>query len=82
MAEAELGDLRPIHVGAAELSLRESEVLRLVAVGCSDLDVAQELVLSPRTVHAHLRSIYRKLGVGSRTAAVAAAGLVDPPRRP
>ncbi len=34
--------------------------------------VAEELVVSQRTVHAHLRAIYRKLGVGSRTAATLA----------
>jgi DNA-binding CsgD family transcriptional regulator len=62
------------------LSLRETEVLRLVAAGLTDLEIARQLVLSPRTINAHLRSIYRKMGVGSRTAAVvAAADLVMPP---
>jgi DNA-binding NarL/FixJ family response regulator len=51
------------------LTPREVEVLRLVAVGFSDADVARRLFLSVRTVHAHLRSIYRKLGLHSRTAA-------------
>jgi DNA-binding NarL/FixJ family response regulator len=53
----------------AGLSAREVEVLRLVAAGLSDARVAGELVVSVRTVHAHVRSIYRKLGVGSRSAA-------------
>jgi DNA-binding CsgD family transcriptional regulator len=45
------------------------EVLRLVAAGLTDAQVAERLVLSVRTVHSHVRSIYRKLGVSSRTAA-------------
>jgi len=44
-------------------------VLRLVAFGLSDQEVAQRLVLSPRTINAHLTSIYSKLGVNSRAAA-------------
>jgi DNA-binding NarL/FixJ family response regulator len=51
------------------LTGREVDVLRLVAVGLSDAEVAERLVLSVRTVNAHLRSVYRKLGVNSRTAA-------------
>jgi DNA-binding NarL/FixJ family response regulator len=53
----------------AGLTAREVEVLRLVAVGLSDAETAERLVLSVRTVNAHLRSIYRKLGVRSRVAA-------------
>jgi non-specific serine/threonine protein kinase len=51
------------------LTAREAEVLTLVARGLSDAQVADELVVSRRTVHAHLRAIYRKLAVGSRHAA-------------
>jgi DNA-binding NarL/FixJ family response regulator len=53
----------------AGLTAREVDVLRLVAVGLSDAEAAERLVLSVRTVNAHLRSIYRKLGVRSRAAA-------------
>jgi DNA-binding CsgD family transcriptional regulator len=53
----------------ARLTTREREVLRLVAQGLSDGEVAERLVLSPRTVNAHLTSIYNKLGVSSRVAA-------------
>lgn len=53
----------------AGLSRREVEVLRLVTEGLTDAQVADRLFLSPRTVSQHLRSIYRKLGVSSRTAA-------------
>ena len=52
-----------------ELTAREVEVLRLVASGLTNQQVAAELVLSERTVHAHLRSMYRKLDIGSRSAA-------------
>jgi DNA-binding NarL/FixJ family response regulator len=53
----------------AGLTAREVDVLRLVAVGLSDAEAAERLFVSVRTVNAHLRSIYRKLGVSSRAAA-------------
>jgi ATP/maltotriose-dependent transcriptional regulator MalT len=49
-----------------ELTARELEVLRLVAQGLSDAQIAESLVISSRTVHAHLRSIYGKLNISSR----------------
>ena len=52
-----------------DLTARELDVLRLVARGMTNQRVAEELVISERTVHSHLRTTYRKLGVGSRTAA-------------
>jgi predicted ATPase/DNA-binding CsgD family transcriptional regulator len=51
------------------LTAREVEVLRLVAQGLKDTEVAGRLIISPRTVHAHLSSIYSKLGITSRNAA-------------
>src|SRR5262249_33275802 len=57
----------------AGLTAREVEVLRLVAQGLSDAEVAERLVLSRRTVHAHLASIYHKLGVNTRSDATRAA---------
>jgi DNA-binding NarL/FixJ family response regulator len=54
----------------AGLTEREVEVLRLVAQGLTDAQVADRLVISRRTVNGHLRSIYSKLDVSSRTAAV------------
>ena len=59
------------HAEAARAGLtsREIEVLRLVAHGMSDAQVADRLVVSQRTVHSHLRSIYRKLQIGSRNEA-------------
>ena len=52
-----------------ELTAREVEVLRLVAQGLTDEQVAQRLVISPRTVDTHLTSIYSKISVSSRVAA-------------
>jgi DNA-binding CsgD family transcriptional regulator len=51
------------------LTHRELEVLRLVAKGLTDGQVAERLYISPRTVSQHLRSVYKKLGVPSRAAA-------------
>ena len=59
---------------AAGLSAREVEVLRLVAEGLTDSQVAERIYLSPRTVNHHLSAIYRKLGVPSRAAAAKKAG--------
>lgn len=53
-----------------ELSEREREVVHLLVQGQTNKDIAQTLFLSVRTVEAHLRSIYAKLGVRSRTEAV------------
>ena len=51
------------------LSPREVEILRLVATGLTDAEVAKKLFISPRTVNWHLGSIYRKLGFHSRAEA-------------
>jgi predicted ATPase/DNA-binding CsgD family transcriptional regulator len=53
----------------AGLTAREVEVLRLVAQGLTNAQVAEQLVITPRTVNVHLTSIYSKLQVTSRTAA-------------
>jgi non-specific serine/threonine protein kinase len=55
------------------LSPREIEVLRLVTQGLTTTQIAQQLVISPRTADAHLRSIYSKLEVTSRAAATRSA---------
>ena len=53
----------------ADLTAREMEVLRLVAQGWTNKQIAQQLVISPKTVNRHLESLFRKLGVTSRSAA-------------
>jgi len=55
------------------LTQRESEILSLVVAGLSNRGVATKLIIGEETVKSHLRSIYRKLGVGDRTGAVATA---------
>ena len=58
------------RLGRADgLTLREVEILRLVAAGMTNRQTAKRLGLSIRTVDAHLRSIYAKLGIKSRSAA-------------
>lgn len=52
------------------LTPRELEVLRLVAQGLTNAQVAQELTVTPRTVNAHLTATYGKLGVTSRSGAI------------
>ena len=56
---------------AALLTPRELDVLRLVAQGLSNPDIARRLVVSEHTVHRHLANILRKLGLSSRAAAAA-----------
>jgi DNA-binding NarL/FixJ family response regulator len=51
------------------LTAREVEVLRLVAQGLTDPQVAEQLVISPHTVNSHLKAIYGKISVSSRNAA-------------
>lgn len=55
------------------LSQRELEILKLVATGARNKEIALQLNISQSTVKAHLDSIFNKLGVDSRTAAVSIA---------
>ena len=62
----------------ASLTARETEVLSWLAKGKTNRDIGDILGMSPRTVNKHLEHIYEKLGVETRTAAVAAAGQLRP----
>lgn len=62
-----------VRTPRSSLTPRELEVLQLVAGGSSNREIGQELMLSEATVKSHLVHIYDKLGVRSRTSAVAAA---------
>ncbi len=62
------------HAAALDLTGREREVLVLVARGFTDAQIAEQLVISPHTVHRHVANIFARLGVSSRAAAATAAG--------
>lgn len=67
---------RPVQTPASltdALSKREREILRLVANGMSNREIAERLFLSPYTVETHVKRIYRKLAVSSRAMAVRTA---------
>jgi len=81
---AKTAELLAVRAGAgaqpAGLSDREVEVLRLVAAGKSNREIASELYLSVKTVARHLSNIFCKIDVSSRTAAAAFAyehGLIE-----
>jgi predicted ATPase/DNA-binding CsgD family transcriptional regulator len=63
----------PMSLQPEPLTAREMDVLRLLAQDLSNPQIAERLVVSRRTVDAHLRSIYEKLGVKSRDAAIRVA---------
>ena len=70
-AREALGDTKPAL--PAGLTVREAEVLRLVAGGLTNNEIATELFLSPKTVSRHLSNIFTKIGVSSRASATAFA---------
>ena len=57
----------------AGLTKRESDVLQLLAKGCSNREISRQLFLSEKTVKAHLAAVFRKLGVTNRTQAAMVA---------
>jgi DNA-binding NarL/FixJ family response regulator len=68
----------------SDLTVREREVLEMLVTGATNQEIAEVIFVSPRTVKAHLASIFEKLGVHDRTAAAMEAvrrGLVELPAR-
>ena len=63
----------PQAIVVSELTRRELEVLRLLAEGLEQGEIAKQLVISSKTVSTHTQNIFRKLGVRTRAQAVAAA---------
>jgi DNA-binding CsgD family transcriptional regulator len=69
------------HSSTTPLSPRELEIVRLVAEDLTNAEIAERLIISPRTVTTHLDRIYTRLGINSRTALVRyaiEAGLLPP----
>ncbi len=64
------GKIQGLERDSEHLSNRETAIIKLAASGLSNKDIAEKLHLSKRTIEGHLRSIFNKLGVGSRTEAV------------
>jgi DNA-binding CsgD family transcriptional regulator len=76
-----LDQAAPAEAGGSGLTVRELEVLRLVAAGRSNRDIASELFISPKTASVHVSNILGKLGAASRGEAAARAHalhLLDP----
>ncbi|MCS5516660.1 response regulator transcription factor [Pseudomonas qingdaonensis] len=75
------GAAQPVDTADGErLTPREDQILRLVAEGLGNREIAEQLNLSRYTVECHVKRIYRKLAVSSRTRAIHAArtrGLLD-----
>jgi DNA-binding NarL/FixJ family response regulator len=75
------GEQAPELADSGDLTRREQQVLRLLGEGLEPADIAERLVISPKTVAGHIEQILKKLEVHSRAAAVALAyrkGLVAP----
>jgi len=57
------------------LTKRETEIMKLVAKGCTNKQIAHKLYISEETVKMHVKNIFRKLAVNNRIAALRKAGL-------
>jgi DNA-binding NarL/FixJ family response regulator len=67
----------PLPTVGSDLTKRELEVLRLLVEGLEQSEIAERLVISPKTASTHTQNIFRKLGVRNRAQAVAAAYQLD-----
>lgn len=76
-AFAQEHDILVVSVIHEPLSIQEQRVLRLLATGCSNPEIANELVVSVNTVKTHVQHIYRKLNLENRVAASEAARLLN-----
>ena len=77
---APFGEAGTLFKAGREPSVREREVLALLASGATDREIAQLLELSPATVQTHVRNVKAKLGARTRAQAVALAldrGVID-----
>jgi DNA-binding NarL/FixJ family response regulator len=71
MSRGEIPGIEYVAESGRSLSARESEVMSLIADGHTNGEIASSLFLAEKTVKNHVRSIYSKLGVGNRSAAIA-----------
>jgi DNA-binding CsgD family transcriptional regulator len=72
--EERLGGVVPPSWASLGVTAREADVLRLVAEGLANKEIASRLYLSPRTIEKHVESLFRKTGARSRTQLVALTG--------
>ena len=81
VASVPRGRARSTRENPAGLTERQLAVLRLLGRGLTNREIAERLVLSPKTVEHHVGAVFAKLAVSSRSAAIAAArNLDDDPR--
>ena len=61
------GDSFAAHLRAERLAVRQAEVLRLLAGGATDRQIAEAPVISPATANSHVATLWKKLGANNRT---------------
>ena len=68
-----------LRAGTPDLTPRQMEILRLVAMGCTNRQIARALMVAEATVRKHLENIFTRLDVGNRTGALARYGEILQP---